>query len=429
MRYCLLMALLLIPTALGVGISLHAEEWTEFRGPTGQGLSTATGLPRHWSETENVAWKVRLPGSAWSSPVVAQDRIYLTAAIPQGEGDPPPHSLRALCLNAADGQVIWDQEVFEQEGGESIEVHKKNSHASPTPVIEGDRLYVHFGPHGTACLNADDGYVLWKTNELKYGPTHGSGGSPAISGDLLIICCDGHDEQYVVGLNKHTGEIAWKTPRNTEPARGFSFCTPLLLDANGQQQAICPGSDAVFAYEPQSGRELWRVRYEGGYSVVPRPVYGHGLVYVCTGFGDERLLAIDPSGAGDVTDTHVRWSIGRAVPRSPSLLLVGSELYFVDDKGIATCVDAPTGEVHWQQRLGGNFSASPLYAEGCVYFQDETGTATLIKAGTTFEEIATNHLGAEGERTFASYAVIDDGLLIRSENDLYRIEEPKKRDN
>jgi outer membrane protein assembly factor BamB len=400
---------------LAVGIPGSAD-WPQFRGPTGQGLGDARGLPVSWSDTENVAWKVAVPGLGWSSPAVVAGRIYLTTALPGG--NEPRQSLRALCLDADTGATLWDRELFEQRG--SVEIHRKNSHASPTPVVEGDRVYVHFGPHGTACVTTG-GDVVWTNREFKYGPTHGTGASPALASDVLIIPCDGHDVQYVVGIDKATGKVRWKTPRDTDPTKGFSFSTPLVIDVGGRSQAVCPGSEAVFAYDPQNGREIWRVRYGDGYSVVPRPVFAQGLVYVCTGYDAPQLLAIDPRGKGDVTNTHVRWSTDEAAPHNPSPLVVGGELYTVSDRGVARCVDARTGAERWQSRLGGNFSASPTYADGRIYFQNETGTAIVVKAGTEFEELGRSEF-AGGDRTFASYAVDDGALFVRSETQLYRIE-------
>lgn len=408
---------LLSGCVLLVASMVTAEDWPQFRGPTGQGLSEVSDVPVTWSETENIAWKVAIPGSGWSSPVIANDRVYLTTAVPTDAG----HELRVLCLDAGSGETLWDIKAFDQPEGETVEKHAKNSHASPTPVIDGDRLYVHFGPHGTACLRLDDGETVWKNREVTYAPNHGNGSSPALAGDMLVITCDGRDIQFVLGMNKSTGEIAWRTDRDVHPDKGFSFCTPLIIDVNGQQQAICPGSGAVFAYNPQTGEEIWRVTYGEGFSVVPRPVFGQGLVFICTGFGDGRLLAIDPTGTGDITESHVRWTADRGVPRSPSLLQVGKELFAVDDTGIATCLDAATGEKHWQKRLGGNFSASPLFVAGRIYFQDEQGNATVVNASTTFEELSKNALSGD-ERTFASLAVHNGALLLRSEGYLYRIE-------
>ena len=410
----------------------EAGDWTEFRGPTGQGLSDASGVPITWSETENIAWKCTVPGSGWSSPVVAGDRVFLTTAVPYaGEGKDDGdgkagHSLRVMCLDARTGSTVWDVEAFDQPDGDLVEKHPKNGHASPTPLIEEGRIYVHFGPHGTACLRIGDGEFVWKNREIEYAPNHGSGGSPAIAGDKLVICCDGRDVQFVVGLDKQDGRIAWRTDRDVDVVKGFSFCTPLIIDVQGRRQAVCPGSGAVFAYDPRTGDEIWRVRYGEGFSVVPRPVAGGGLVFVCTGFGDGRLLAIDPSGTGDVTDSHVKWTLSRGAPKSPSLLFSGEELYFVDDGGIARCVDGQTGEVYWQQRIGGKYSASPLLAAGNVYFQDENGAATIIRASTEYEELSRNRLSAD-ERTFASYAIHERALLVRSEGHLYRIETPGGR--
>ncbi len=413
--------LLLIFSVTLVSNLAAASDWTEFRGPTGQGHSDAVNLPTTWSEDENIAWKVELPGNGWSSPVVAGGRIYVTAAVPVADDTPLQHSLRVLCLSASDGKTVWDIEAFQHAADDTIEVHGKNSHASPTPILEGDRLYVHFGPHGTACLKTD-GTIVWQNTELHYAPQHGNGGSPAIDGDVLVICCDGKDYRYVTGLHKKSGEQVWKTERPLEPSRGFSFCTPTIISVDGQRQAICPGSGGVWSYEPQTGKQLWQVAYGEGYSVVPRPVAGHGLVFVCSGFGDQQLFAIDPAGSGDVTDSHVRWKIRKGVPKSPSVLLVGEELYMVDDAGIASCLDAVSGDVHWQERLNGKFSASPSLADGRIYFQSETGTTTVVTPGREYLEVAKNQVGDGEIRTFASFAFLDNAILLRSETSLYRIE-------
>lgn len=387
-------------------------DWPEFRGPAGDGLATGP-LPRQWSDTENVAWKTPVAGLGWSSPVVHSGRVYLTTAT-ETEGD--GRSLRLVCLDATTGAGIWDRELFVQAG--PVKIHPKNSHASPTPLVAGDRIVAHFGPHGTACVSPA-GDVLWKRT-LAYAPTHGNGGSPALAGDVLVICCDGADEQYVVGLDLATGEVRWRTDRDTDPVKGFSFATPLVTRVAGAAQAICPGSDAVFAYDPATGQELWRVDYPGGYSVIPRPVHAAGLVFVGSGYDKPVLYAIDPTGRGNVTATHVRWKLDRGAPHTPSVVVVGEELFCVSDNGVATCLDARTGEERWRERLGGNFSASPLHADGIVYFQNEAGEAILVKAAPTFEEVARNRIGA-GERTFASYAVDGPAVLLRTESALYRI--------
>jgi outer membrane protein assembly factor BamB len=391
---------------------LASADWPEFRGPTGQGHAEASGLPLEWSSSKNVAWKQAIPGKGWSSPVIVKGRIYLTTAETTSGSKEP--SLRALCLDAVSGKVLWNTEVLR---GQPASVHSKNSHASPTPIFDGERLYVHYGHDGTAAVS-QDGTVLWKQTELRYEPRHGNGGSPISVDDLLVFSMDGTDHQFLVALDRSSGKIRWKTDRRSEAIKRFSFSTPLLITHGGRRQIVSPASDFVAAYNPADGAELWRVRYEG-YSVIPRPVYAHGLVFVVTGYESSSVLAIKPDGVGDVTDTHVAWRLRRNAPHTPSLLCVGNELFMVSDAGVASCFDARSGLVHWQQRLGGNYSASLIQADGKVYFLSEEGVGTVIKAAKQFEQLAVNKLG---ERTLASYAVADGALFIRSETHLYRIQ-------
>ncbi len=391
-----------------------AEDWTEFRGATGQGQAFAAGLPVEWSATKNVRWKVPVPGTGWSSPVVSRDRIFLTAGV-AGKNEPP--SLRTLCLDARTGDLLWNTEVFAPAETADQPIHKKNSPASPTPVVEGDRIYVHFGHHGTACLDWT-GRILWRNHALGYNPVHGNGGSPIIVGNRLIFTADGARDPAVIALDKDTGKLAWKAPRTVPAKQAFSFCTPLLILWDGRPQVIAPGSGAVTALDPKNGRELWRVRYGTGYSVIPRPVYAHGLLFIATGFMKPDLLAIRPGGEGDVTDTHIVWRTSKNAPLTPSLLVVGDELYAVSDAGIASCLDARTGKVHWEERLEGTYSASPVAAAGRIYYQNEAGTGTVLAAGRTFTKLAVNPLG---ERTLASYAMAGGSLFIRTERHLFRI--------
>jgi outer membrane protein assembly factor BamB len=391
-----------------------ADDWPEFRGPTGQGIVTKGDLPTTWSKDKNVVWKRAIPGKGWSSPVVVAGRIYLTSSVPTKDGS--DQSLETLCLDAADGKILWEKEIFHQDGKKSPRIHGKNSHASPTPLVRGDRLFVHFGHQGTACLDLQ-GNVLWRNTSLRYSPVHGNGGSPILVDDALVFSCDGGDDRFIVALSVADGKVLWKTPRTGTASRKFSFSTPLLIEVKGQKQIISPGSNAVCAYDPADGREIWRVRYEG-YSVIPRPVYGHGLIFISTGYDRPTLLAIRANGKGDVTDTHVAWKTNKAAPHTPSPLLVGDELYLVSDNGQASCLDARTGEIHWQERIGGNYSASPLYAAGKLYFQSEQGTGVVLRAGKTFELLARNALE---ERSLASPAAVDDTLFIRTEKHLYRI--------
>jgi outer membrane protein assembly factor BamB len=326
-------------------------------------------------------------------------------------------SLRALCFDSATGRLLWNTEVFTATESGALPVHNKNSPASPTAVVEGDHVYVHFGPHGTACLDRT-GRILWRNDGLRYDPVHGNGGSPILVDDKLIFHADGARDPFVVALNKKTGDVAWKVPRTADVRQTFSFCTPLLISVDGKRQVISPGSGAVSALDPNDGREFWRVRYGNGYSVVPRPVFGNGLLFIATGFNRADLLAIRPDGQGDVTDSHVVWRTTKGAPLTPSVVVVGDEVYAVSDMGIASCFDAKTGKVHWQERIEGNYSASPLAAEGRIYFQNETGTGVVIQAGREFSKLATNKLE---ERTLASYAVAENAFFIRTEQNLYRI--------
>jgi len=394
-------------------VNARAEDWTEFRGPTGQGHAKGS-LPTEWGPDTNVVWKQAIPGEGWSSPVVCEGRVYLTTAVSTGNG----YSLRALCLEARDGKTLWSTEAL-HEGPRSPRPQSKNSHASPTPIVDGKakRLYVHFGHEGTACLDLD-GKVLWRHTSLRYQPVHGNGGSPIVVDDLLVFSIDGSDKQCVVALDRATGKVRWQTDRKSKADRRFSFSTPLLIEVNGERQIVSPASDVVTAYDPKSGREIWRVTYDG-YSVIPRPVYGHGLLFLSTGYNSPVLMAIRPDGKGDVTETHVAWRMKENAPHTPSPLLVGDELYMVSDGGMASCLDAKTGTVHWAKRLGGAFSSSPLEADGKVYFLSEEGTGYVVRASTKYELLAKNEMK---EKTQASYAAADGALFLRTEKHLYRIE-------
>lgn len=414
MKRCSIALAVLCVVAAGIWA---ADSWPEFRGPLGQGHYKGS-LPTEWSKTNNVAWVQTLPGVGWSSPVVVDNRIYLTTGEPvAGTKD---YSLRTLCLDAKDGKILWNEEVFKENGAKAPGIHTKNSHASPTPLLHGDRLYVHFGHEGTACLDLS-GKVLWRQTSLRYKPVHGNGGTPIIVDDTLVFSIDGEDRQELVALDLKTGEVRWRTARNTKVLKFFSFHTPLLIDVNGKKQIISVGSGMVGGYDAGTGAEIWRVRHTG-YSVIPRPVFGHGLVFVSTSYDAATLLAIRPDGKGDVTETHVAWRMRKDAPHTPSPLLVGDELYVVSDGGVLSCLDAKTGTVHWQEKRLGHFSASPLYADGKIYLQSEEGVGYVVKAGKQYELLAKNDLM---EHSLASYAAADGALFIRTEEHLYRIENKK----
>ncbi len=403
---------ILSPLFIAVALSLHASDWPEFRGPTGQGISTRTDLPLTWDATNHVAWKSAIPGEGWSSPSLQGGKLFLTTAVKTGQG----LSLRTLAVNEKDGRILWNNEVISHEAGVPG-IHSKNGHASPTPLVSGDRIYVHFGPLGTACLDLE-GKVLWRQTSLKYSPVHGSGGSPILVGDALIFSCDGGSNPFVVALHRDTGKILWKTPRETKAKKTFSFSTPLLITVDGKKQVISPGSGAVCAFDPADGTELWRARYGEGYSVIPRPVFGHGLLFVSSGYDRPVAMAVRPGGKGDVTETHVAWSVTKGAPNTPSMLLAGDELFMVSDGGIGSCLDARSGKVHWQERLGGNYSASPILADGRIYFLNEEGTTVVVKAAKEFVKLAENPLG---ERALSTPAVGDGCLYLRTQGNLFKI--------
>ncbi len=399
---------------LTLALTLSAADWHQFRGPGGQGHSDAK-LVTEWGANTNVSWRKELPGLGWSSPVVAGGKIYLTTAVPEGGG----YSLRALCLNAKSGSVEWDREVFKQDAT-APGIHKKNSHASPTPVVEDGKVYVHFGHMGTACLKAADGSTVWAQQGLKYAPVHGNGGSPVVAGNFLVFSIDGTDRQAVLALDKATGKVAWERPRHTEPGvKPFSFGTPLVITAAGAEQLISCGSGLVMALDPKTGKELWYATYGDGYSVVPRPVFANGLVYVCTGYNTPTLMAIRPDGKGDVTKTHVAFTVKKNVPHNPCPLVVGDALYMVSDAGVLSCLDAKKGTERWTERVEKAYSSSPIFAGGLIYLLSEDGTTTVFKPGASYEEVAKNRLG---EKTQASFAIDGDALLLRTEKALYRIE-------
>ena len=393
------------------GLAAATEDWPQFRGPTGQGHSAEQGLPLEWSESRNVLWKIAVPGRGWSSPVVAGGRVWLTTAV----NAPGGASLRLLGFDIETGREAVNAEAFRLRNADLT--NPKNSHASPTPIVDGDRLYVHFGASGTAALTTA-GVVVWKT-QLPYESQHGNGGSPALYRDLLIISCDGSDQAYVVALDTRTGKIRWKTPRRYPADQAYS--TPLVIRVGERDQVVSVGAYRAAAYDPESGKEIWRVSYADGFSNVPRPVYGHGLVYIATGFQQPSLLAVRPDGTGDVTKTHIAWTLQRGAPYTPSPLLIGDELYVINDLGILSCLDAKTGSVHWLQRIGGNHSASPTFADGRIYFLDEDGVATVIAPGTIFRKLATNTLDGA---MLASMAVSKQSIFIRTHTHLYRLGNP-----
>ncbi|MCH2375878.1 MAG: PQQ-like beta-propeller repeat protein [Planctomycetes bacterium] len=403
--------------------SLVAEDWPQFRGPGGQGHAASTVLPLHWSESENVVWKVFVPGVGHSSPIVSGDQVWLTSAVDDGR------SLRVLCFRRPTGEVVHDLELFRLD--EAGKAHSKNSYASPTPVLDEERVYIHFGHVGTACVSRS-GELVWKTVALDYVQPYSGGSSPVLFEDLLILNCDGSDRQFVVALDKRNGEVIWKSDRqhllvhdqNIGGSAGFmkqSYATPLVVEVHGVPHLISPGADHVSAYDARTGREIWWLGYKG-FSEVIRPVVGHDLVFV-GGFeniSQPVLYAIRPTGSGEIGRTHVEWALKKGAPHVPSPLLVGDELFLINDRGIAICLDAKTGVEHWKERIGGNHFASPIYAGGRIYCFSEEGKTTIFAASKQFSLEAENQIDGG---LMASPAVAGSSLFLRSETQLYRIEQ------
>lgn len=423
-----------------VATSPAQADWPQFRGPTGQGVAAGIDLPLTWTEQDNVRWRTDVPGKGWSSPVVLGDRVWLTTAV----NTPPTDeqiarqfkasgldeekfgrrqvagnvSCRVMCLDLAGGDVLHDVEVFDVDSPRAV--HIGNSYASPTPVIEPGRLYCHFDA-GTACIDTDRGEVLWRrTIPVFYSV--GAGSSPVVYKNLLVLICDGVDKQFVIALDKYTGETVWQTERppyrTDDGQHRKAFSTPLLVHAAGRDQLIVPGAQWLVSYDGNTGKEIWRVDHGTGFSTVPRPVFGHGLVYMCTGFASKELWAVRVDGLGDVTDTHVAWVASSQIPTNPSPVLVGDLLLVISDTGIATCFDATTGRAHWKQRIGGNHSASPVGIGDRIYFFSQEGEVTVVRAAKEFVELAKTQVGG---RLMASPAVAASTLILRTDTALIGI--------
>lgn len=411
------LALILVAVGLSIAAPLAgAEYWNQFRGPHGDGQADSRSLPVEWSEGRNVAWKTAIHGKAWSSPVVWGEQIWLTSATEDGK------QLFAICVDAATGKIVHDITVFDI--AEPMFCYPYNSYASPTPVVEEGRLWVHFGSAGTACLDTASGRILWARQDLPCDHWRGPGSSPIVFRDLLILTFDGHDLQYVTALDKHTGKTVWKTDRSIDYGTDDgdykkSFSTPAVFEHQGRWQLVSPAAVGTVAYDPLTGTELWKVHH-GGYNAAARPLYSHGLTIINTQNG-LRLLAVRPEGTGDVTKTHIAWSCSRATPTRPSQLIVRDHLYMVNDQGIVSCLDVKTGEPAWTQRMGGRHSASPIHADGRIWFFDEDDRSRVIEANPAeFRLLAENPLDAG---CMASPAVIGDALIVRTKTHLYRIEE------
>ena len=412
---------------------MSTGDWPEFRGPWGNGVASIpgsnkfTGIPIHWSETENVRWKTSIPHQGWSTPVVMNNQVWLTTATLEG------HDFFVICVDAKSGVIHLNKKLFHADNPEPLG-NPLNGYASPSPVIEAGRVYVHFGSYGTACLDTKTFDVLWKRDDLPCRHFRGPGSSLILYEDLLILTMDGVDVQYLVALDKKTGRTVWKTDRSAEwndldtdgKPRGEgdlrkAYSTPLIIDVNRNKQMISVGAKAVYGYDPADGRELWKIHTKG-FSGASRPVYGNGIAYMISGFGKTELLAIRVDGSGDVTDTHIIWKTGKNVPRTPSILLIDDLLFTVNDTGTVMCFEALAGKEVWNHRIPGDYTASLLYADGRIYSFNMDGKTTVFRVARKYEILATNMLDSG---FMASAAVSGKALFLRTKTHFYRIESSK----
>lgn len=393
-----------------------ADSWKQFRGDSADGLALEADLPTEWNEETNVAWKTKIHGRGWSSPVVDEDEIWLTTATEDGL------QMYVLCIDLNDGSVRHDQMIFENKDVQP-DYHVTNSYASPTPVIEGEYLYVHFGAYGTACIRREDCRVLWQRRDLPCNHYRGAGSSPILYEDLLIFHMDGFDYQYAVALNKRTGETVWKRDREIDYGTDNgdlykAFSTPIIIQVRGKDQLISPASKACLALDPRSGEEIWRVRYEE-HSTTVRPLFDGQRIYLSTGFGKAKMICVRVDGSGDVTDTHVDWVQKKSIGSKPSPVLVNGWLFDVTDAGVMERISTKTGKIEWQQRLGDKFSASLVANADYVYAFDHSGSGYVFTAAEDPQLVAQNMLP---EGCNASPAIVGDSLILRTTSHLYKLQ-------
>jgi outer membrane protein assembly factor BamB len=399
-------------------LAANAEEWPRFRGPTGQGVSQEKALPTKWSATDNIAWKTRIPGEGWSSPIIWGDRVFLTTATDGGE------SCHVLALSRTDGKLLWDAAVFRQTKGHK---QRKNSYATPTPITDGECVYGVFNDGGIVALTVQ-GQRVWVNQDVKHYSEHGLGASPITYQDMLIVSFDGSssgpdktvgwqkpwDKSFLLALDKKTGKERWRAKRGLSR---IAHTTPIVVIADGREELISSAGDVIQGFDPRTGQRLWSVKAEGE-GVVPSPVQGEGLVFAASGFGKPRLRAVKLAKEGDDKTRKIVWEMKSNVPMMASALYVKPFVFTVSENGIAVCLKAATGEVMWQERLEGSYSASPVYADGRVYFLSESGQTTVVKADAKFQVIARNSLN---EPCQASLGVSRGQLFVRTARHLFCI--------
>jgi len=410
--------------------ALAGETWPQFRGPTGQGQAATCLVPDRFDQSQSLRWRTEIEGKGWSSPVVADGKIWLTTAIESERRETGGQTsdvkevagkleLKVVCVDFDSGKILHEIDLAEFTDAQPI--NALNSYASPTPVISGGRIFCHFGNYGTWCLNAASGEVMW-SKRLVVDHSVGPGSSPIVHGKHLIVVCDGIDDQYVAALDVVSGEEVWRTQRPPISASSVemkkAYATPIAIEVDGRAQIVAPGAQWICGYDPLNGNEIWRAKHGDGFSTSPSAVFWRGMVVFSTGYMRPELVAVRVDGTGDVTSTHIAWRAKRGAPTKPSPLVAGGHLYVIADNGILTQL-SPEGKELWQERLGGNYSASPIGSGDRMFVCSHEGIVTVIKAGEAYQELARNELADEG-RLMASPAVVDGDLLIRSERALLR---------
>lgn len=403
-------------------IDNHDANWTHFRGSKLNGIAQVNSCPVKWSADSNIVWKSKIHGIGWSSPVTYEDQIWLTTATENGK------EMYAVCIDFNSGETMFNINIFSPDS--IYRKHNINSYATPTPCIEKDRVYVHFGKYGTACLSTKDGSIIWERNDLECLHIQGPGSSPILYKNLLILHLEGTDRQLITALDKTTGKTLWETERpksvydQLEPIGKKAYITPLIIDVKGRDFMISNGSAACMAYDPNTGKEIWRI-IRGVDSTIAMPFHEDGTVYFHTGFEvDEKknkfaeLMAVNPDGQGNIASTNIKWKLETPILQLSTPAIKDGLIYNVDTKNMMMCLDANTGETIWSHRLRGKYNASPIIAAGKVYFSSTNGKTTVIDEGRTLKIIAENSL--EGE-IWTTPVAIKDNLLIRTSEFLYRI--------
>ena len=403
------------------------ESWTHLRGNQLDGHATGIAYPVEFSENQNITWKTPVSGLAWSSPVVYGNQVWLTTATRNGD------QLSAVCIDLKSGVILKEMVLFEP--AEIQNIHATNSYATPTPAIEDGRVYLHYGTYGTACVSTADFSVIWTRTDMNCQHMQGAASSLLIHGDMLIVHIEGTDVQYIAALDKFSGKTIWKSDRPRQfyddiaPVYRKAYTTPIVVEVNGREQLISNGAQMCFAYDVQTGEEIWSVWY--GYdSTVGMPLAYGGLVFFNSGWIFEentpnyvKFFAVDPTGKGDVSKTHVKWQSSEEIPQISTPVIVDGRIYMVHERGTLSCVDALTGKLLWREKLRSQFNASPVYAGGKIYIPEVKGTVYVVEPGDSFKMVAENKL----EGTFkATPAFVNGSILLRSDAFLYRIDNQAK---